>query len=132
MENIGRCMLGGFFVGWVNKPAPKTLLKVLRNSSYRWLAIDNKADKYRSKVVGFVTAISDGVLCAHISLLEVLPDYQKQGIGTELTKRMLETLKDSYMIDLLCDTDAQSFYSKHGMFRASGMTARNPHAIRNK
>ena len=31
------------------------------------------------RVVGFVTAISDGVLSAYIPLLEVLPEYQGAG-----------------------------------------------------
>ena len=36
------------------------------------------------QVVGFITAISDGVLSAYIPLLEVLPGWRSQGIGGEL------------------------------------------------
>jgi predicted N-acetyltransferase YhbS len=76
-------------------------------------------------VVGFVTAISDGILCAYIPLLEVLPTHQHQGIGSELMRRMLEMLHEIYMIDLLCDPDLQAFYSKVGMEESSGVLVRN-------
>ena len=76
-------------------------------------------------IVGFVTAISDGVLAAYVPLLEVLPSHQKQGIGQELMRRMLETLDRLYMVDLLCDDNLQPFYEKLGMRRSKGMMVRN-------
>ncbi|HVG33316.1 MAG TPA: GNAT family N-acetyltransferase [Pyrinomonadaceae bacterium] len=113
--------LRGFFVGWQNPPSPETHLALLRNSSVVVLAVDSET----GNVVGFITAISDGVLSAYIPLLEVLPEYQKQGIGLELARRMLVKLKDLYMVDLLCDEELQSFYAKLGMKRAQGMFLRN-------
>jgi ribosomal protein S18 acetylase RimI-like enzyme len=74
--------------------------------------------------VGFISAISDGVLAAFIPNLEVLPEYQGKGIGLELTKRMLDSLKHLYSIDLMCDEDVQPFYEKLGMRRYSGMIYR--------
>jgi predicted N-acetyltransferase YhbS len=65
-------------------------------------------------IVGFVTAISDGVMSAFIPLLEVLPEYQHQGIGTELVRRVLQQLDGLYMIDLCCDGDLEPFYSAFG------------------
>ena len=38
-------------------------------------------DENTNQVVGFVTAISDGVLSAYIPFLEVLPEYKSIGIG---------------------------------------------------
>jgi ribosomal protein S18 acetylase RimI-like enzyme len=113
--------LRGFFVGWQNPPSPETHLELLKNSSTIVLAVDSE----NGNVVGFITAVSDKVLSAYISLLEVLPEKQKQGIGLELTRRMLEKLKDLYMVDLLCDEELQSFYAKLGMKRAQGMFLRN-------
>ena len=78
-----------------------------------------------NRVIGFVTAISDGVLSAYVPLLEVLPSHQKRGIGHELMRRMLEMLDGLYMIDLLCDNDLQPFYEKVGMQRSQGMMVRN-------
>ncbi|MBA2682288.1 MAG: GNAT family N-acetyltransferase, partial [Ktedonobacteraceae bacterium] len=71
------------------------------------------------------TAITDHVLCAYIPLLEVLPSYQGQGIGTELVRRMLEKLNNIYMVDLLCDPDLQPFYARAGMQPTTGMLLRN-------
>ncbi len=48
----------------------------------------------------------------------------KRGIGLELMKRMLETLKDCQCIDLACDPEMQSFYEKLGTLRSTGMVIR--------
>jgi ribosomal protein S18 acetylase RimI-like enzyme len=64
-------------------------------------------------------------LSAYIPLLEVLPKYQKYGIGQELTRQMLKKLNHLYMIDLLCDQNLQDFYAKLEMKSASGMIIRN-------
>jgi ribosomal protein S18 acetylase RimI-like enzyme len=112
---------GGFFAGWPNPPSPETHLRMLQSSSQCWLALDDVNDK----VVGFVNAISDGVLAAYVPLLEVLPGYQHRGIGGELMSRMLETLSGIYMIDLLCDAQLQPWYERLGMRRATGMLVRN-------
>ena len=76
-------------------------------------------------MIGFITAITDKTLAAYIPFLEVLPDYQKKGIGKELIVQILEILKDYYMVDLLCDPELQSFYENLGMRKATGMMCRN-------
>jgi ribosomal protein S18 acetylase RimI-like enzyme len=119
LEHIQADQLEGFFVGWPNPPTPVTHLEILRRAAHVVLALEG------SSVVGFVTAISDGILCAYIPLLEVLPGHQHQGIGSELMRRMLETLSEMYMVDLLCDPDLQAFYSRVGMQESSGMLVRN-------
>ncbi len=112
---------GGFFVGWPNPPFPETHLRMLRGSAHVWLALDDVTNAG----VGFVNAIGDGVLAAYIPLLEVLPDYQGRGIGSELMRRMLGTLSGVYMVDLLCDAELQPYYERLGMRRATGMLLRN-------
>jgi predicted N-acetyltransferase YhbS len=57
--------------------------------------------------------------------LEVLPSWQGRGIGTELMRRMLDTLAGIYMVDLLCDEELQPYYERLGMRRATGMLVRN-------
>lgn len=111
----------GFFDGWGNPPSREKHLQILRNSYKIWLAIDDKT----GSVVGFINAISDGVMSAFIPLLEVVPTYKKQGIGTELVKRMLDSLNHLYAIDLICDMDVQPFYERLGMRRYTGMIHRN-------
>jgi ribosomal protein S18 acetylase RimI-like enzyme len=113
--------LRGFFVGWPNPPSPETHLKLLIGSEHIVLAVDSEI----GKVVGFITAITDGVLSAYIPHLEVLSDYQGHGIGTELMRRMLEMLHGLYMIDLQCDPGLESFYVRFGMQPGVGMYIRN-------
>ena len=110
--------LEGFFVGWPNPPSPDTHLRILQGSSHVVLAWEE------NRLVGFVTAISDGVLSAYVPLLEVLPTYQGRGVGWELMRRVLEELNGLYMVDLLCDEALQPFYEKLGMVRSQGMMVR--------
>ncbi|MCM3205687.1 GNAT family N-acetyltransferase [Paenibacillus illinoisensis] len=110
-----------FFDGWANPPSKATFLRLLEQSYAAELAVDDET----GKVIGFIQAISDGVLSAYIPLLEVVPEFQGKGIGTTLTERMLKRLQGLYMIDLLCDTETQPFYEKQGMRRASGMMVRH-------
>jgi GNAT superfamily N-acetyltransferase len=114
--------LHGFFVGWPRPIAPKDHLRLLRGSDYVVLAIDTDADR----VAGFITALTDGVLSAFISLLEVLPAYQGQGIGRELMTRMLDRLRHLPNIDLMCDPDVVGFYGRFGMTPVTGMVIRRP------
>ncbi len=113
--------LRGFFEGWPDPPSPTTHLRLLRASDAIMLAKEAPG----GQVVGFATAITDGVLTGYIPLLEVLPSHQGQGIGSELIERLLRKLDHLYMIDLLCDPDLQPFYERLGMRRATGMMMRN-------
>lgn len=125
LDGLTSRMLTGFFVGWAHPPSPEMHLRLLQQSNHVCLAIDNSADDSSSRIIGFITAISDGVLAAYISLLEVLPSYQRQGIGKELIRRMLHQLQHFYMVDLLCDPSLEHFYSKCGMHPTTGMMIRN-------
>ncbi|MFD1928916.1 GNAT family N-acetyltransferase [Sporosarcina siberiensis] len=121
LDSISPDMLKGFFEGWPNPPKPKTHLKLLKNSSKVVIALDDETNQ----VIGFITAISDGVLSAYIPLLEVLPEYKNKGIGKELVSRMLKELDHIYMVDLCCDDDLVPYYEKFNMMRSNGMILRN-------
>ena len=121
IDEISHSQLTGFFEGWPNPPSTKTHLKILRQSDHIVLAFDNDADR----VVGFINAVSDGVLSAYIPFLEVLPDFRGRGIGGELVRRMLLQLDGLYMIDLTCDTDKFSFYERFGLRQSTGMMIRD-------
>lgn len=120
-EGIRPDQLAGFFVGWPNPPTPERHLDILKRSSQVVLAIDEDS----GRVVGFINAISDGILSAYIPLLEVLPEYQKKGIGSELVRRILEQLSEYYMVDIVCDDKLRPYYEKLGMRAAIGMMIRN-------
>jgi ribosomal protein S18 acetylase RimI-like enzyme len=121
LPGISVSQLQGFFVGWPNPPSPEMHLRLLRSSYAVELALDSQS----RQVVGFITAVSDGLLSAYIPFLEVLPSYQHRSVGRELVRRMLEKLGRLYMIDLLCDPELQGFYSRLGMQPAAGMMIRN-------
>ncbi|MBS4174669.1 GNAT family N-acetyltransferase [Bacillus sp. FJAT-49736] len=121
LEGISSDMLDGFFVGWPDPPNPKTHFRLLKNSSKVVIALDDNTNQ----VVGFITAISDGVLSAYIPFLEVLPEYKNKGIGKELVKRMLIELDIIYMVDLCCEDNLVPYYEKFGMLKSNGMLVRN-------
>lgn len=65
LDDISSDMLSGFFVDWPNPLSQQTHLKLLENSSKVVIAVDEQS----KHVVGFITAISDGVLSAYIPFL---------------------------------------------------------------
>ena len=120
LEGILPENLKGHFMGWPNPPSPDAHLRILQGSDYVVLAVSTQGN-----VVGWISAISDGVSCAYISHLSVLPEYQGTGIGAELVRRMLEQVGHLYMIDLVCDRDVADFYVKQGFSECVGMVVRN-------
>jgi ribosomal protein S18 acetylase RimI-like enzyme len=118
--------LAGFFVGWPAAPSAAQHLAVLRGSYRAVVALDGDAG---GPVVGFVTMISDGVLTAFVPWLEVLPEYQGRGIGTELVRRVLEGTERFYSVDLLCDEPLRDYYRRFGMAAVPGMTVRHRSAL---
>lgn len=121
-EGITREQLaGGFWAGWPVPPTVEQHLAMLRGAEVTVLAIDPAA----GLVVGYITVIGDGVLTASIPLLEVLPDWQGQGIGSELVGRALEVLGPRYMVDLVCDDDLVPFYQRLGFRRHGAMIRRD-------
>ena len=121
IDGIRSGQLKGFFVGWQNPPSPERHFEILKRSSHVVLAVDEDS----GRVVGFINAVSDGILSAYIPLLEVLPEYQKKGIGSELVRRILEQLREYYMVDIVCDDKLRPYYEKLGMRAAVGMMVRN-------
>ena len=126
LEGIDPTQVQGFFEGWPQAPDPETHLHILRRSQHIVLAIDESD----GQVVGFINAISDGILSAYIPLLEVKAHYRTQGIGHELVRRMQEQLQGIYMIDLLCDPELIPFYESLGFQPTQGMAYRSYNAQR--
>lgn len=120
MDGIMPQRLAGFFEGWPDPPDPDMHLTILHNSDAVVLAVS--VDE--NVVVGFVTALTDGVLSAYIPLLEVRSDFRGRGIGRELVRRLLEQLGDLYMVDAMCDADVQTFYESLGFTGAVGVSIR--------
>jgi ribosomal protein S18 acetylase RimI-like enzyme len=109
----------GFFDGWATPLSPSEHLQLLRHATHVVLATED------TMVVGFVNALSDGVLSAYIPLLEVIPSHRGRGIGSELVRRLLLQIGPIYMVDVMCDDDVVPFYERLGFTRAGGVVRRN-------
>lgn len=120
LDGVDPSMLQGFFVGWASPPTPPRHMEMLRGSDRVVLAIDDD----RRRVVGFVNALCDGVQAAFIPCIEVLPDHQRAGVGSELMRRMLDQRGDIRCVDLTCDAAVQPFYERFAMQRSTGMVIR--------
>lgn len=120
LDGIGPEHLKGFLVGWKKPLTPEQHYTILTNSSFFVLAYDTE----KSKVAGFINALSDGVHFAFIPMLEVLPEYRQRGIGTRLFEIMLKQLENITCIDLTCDIQMQSFYERFGMLKSHSMVFR--------
>lgn len=116
--------VSGFFVGWPVAPSVEKLIEVMDSSYRRVWALEGE------RVVGYINAISDGVLTAFIPWLEVHPDYQGQGVGTELVNRLVAQLEGMYSIDLACDEDLIGYYERLGFFSFTAMGKRNRDVLR--
>lgn len=68
LDGVTAAQLRGFFDGWPDPPTPETHLRILRGSATVVLAVDTET----GCVVGFVTALSDGVLSAYPPLCRAL------------------------------------------------------------
>ena len=108
---MGADELAPFFVGWPSPPSLKRRLELLHGSDAVVLAFDG------DRLVGFVVGVSDGAVAAYLPLLEVLPEYQGRGIGSELVRRILARYDDLYMVDLACDEELVGFYERFGLRR---------------
>jgi ribosomal protein S18 acetylase RimI-like enzyme len=121
LEGVNASSLAeGFFEGWPNPPKPEDHFRLLVGSQYVVLAVSESG-----RIVGFITAVSDGVSCAYIPHLEVIPSYRGKGIGRDLVQKMTKQLEHLYMVDLCCDKDLQGFYEELGFVPAVAMLRRN-------
>jgi predicted N-acetyltransferase YhbS len=121
VDNLDEGAVAGLFSYWGNPPAPANILRILRGSNHVVLAVDDES----GQIIGYITAITDGVSAAYIPHLEVRSEWPGQGIGSELVQRMLASLSHIYMIDLICDEDLQPFYARLGFRSWTGMIVRN-------
>jgi ribosomal protein S18 acetylase RimI-like enzyme len=119
-EGVGAEDLIGFFTHWHRPRTPAEHLAILQGSAHAVLAVD----EHSGRVVGFVTALTDGVQAAFIPLLEVLPEHRGQGVGSELMRRVLDRLADLPAVDLTCRPEMQTFYARFGMQPSVGAVLR--------
>lgn len=71
------------------------------------------------RLVGYAAVVSNGVTDAYIQDVMVHPDYQRQGIGTQLMERTLARLKAEgvYMVSVIYGEETlRPFYERFGFF----------------
>jgi len=119
-NDISSKQIEGFFVGWKKPLTAEQHCKLLYGSTHFVVAIDDETNQ----VIGYVTALSDGINSSFIPLIEVLPSYQGKGIGTKLMEEILLKLNDISNVDLMCDIELQPFYKRFNMMKSNGMVLR--------
>ena len=101
-------------VEWEVGNYPDRLVVALANSDTVYSAWD--ADR----LIGLINALDDGVLTAYVHFLLVHPDYQSQGIGKELMRRMIAQYQDVLRMVLTADDSEAEFYQKMGLRPSQG------------
>ena len=99
-------------VGWTNYTTNPTMLKnALEHSLFLISARDEDG-----KLIGFLRAVGDGYSIVYIQDIIVLPEYQRQGIGTQLLRQTLEHFKEVYQMILTTDSELKTvaFYESNG------------------
>ena len=99
-------------VEWSSASKPNELRDALMNSHSLLTAWDGV------RLVGLGNAISDGHLVVYYPHLLVDPEYQSQGIGSELMRRLKAIYGGFHQHVLIADGRAIDFYEKCGFTRA--------------
>ena len=97
---------------WSSARKPTELRNALLNSHSLLTAWDG------DRLIGLGNAISDGHLVVYYPHLLVHPEYQGQGIGSELMKRLMSNYEGFHQHMLVADGRAIDFYKKCGFARA--------------
>ena len=111
--------LNHFFQDWKSPPSLEIKGGLLNGADLIITVREN------GKLIGFLTAISDGVMHAFITLVEVLKTHQGKGVGTHLMKIAVSHFKGYYDIVLITDPDKGTFYKKFGFNKIYGMHIRD-------
>ncbi len=95
-------------VGWKTAEYPNRLYLAIKNSDYVMSVWDN------DKLIGLISAISDGYINVFITYLLVHPDYQKKGLGKIMMQDFLEKFDGFGRRILTTEFDKENFYQKFG------------------
>lgn len=102
-------------VGWTNYTTNPTMLQnALEHSLFILTARDEKG-----RLIGFLRAVGDGYSIVYIQDIIVLPEYQRQGIGTQLLHQTKEHFNKVYQIILTTDSELKTI----AFYEANGFTA---------
>lgn len=99
-------------VGWTNYTTNPTMLKNALEHSLFLISARNED----GKLIGFLRAVGDGYSIVYIQDIIVLPEYHRQGIGTQLLRQTMEHFKEVYQTILTTDSELKTvaFYESNG------------------
>ncbi|WP_147822479.1 GNAT family N-acetyltransferase [Salidesulfovibrio onnuriiensis] len=100
-------------VDWESGRYPDLLCTAMRNSHRVCTAW------HEGRLVGLLNSLSDGVMNAYFQYMLVHPDYQQQGVGRGLMRRMLDGYAHLHRKALIAYDSAVGFYESMG-FEAGG------------
>ncbi len=105
-------------VGWTNYTQNPQMLKSAFENS---LAVLGAYDD--NKLIGIIRAVGDGASILYIQDILVLPEYQRQGVGTALIKSIMDRFEGVYQMCLMTDSTEKtvSFYKSLGFTEANEM-----------
>lgn len=90
---------------------PERLRTVFSNSQYRCLLY------VQDKLAGAARAFSDGMDCAIICDVAIVPEYQGRGLGNALVQHLVRHTRGHKRVLLFCSPGKESFYEQHGFRR---------------
>jgi GNAT superfamily N-acetyltransferase len=93
-----------------DKPA-EVLRQAFSNSMFRCFAYDG------GRLVGAGRALADGVDCAYLCDIAVLPSHQGTGLGRQIVARLLELARGHKKILLYAVPGTEAFYMRFGFLR---------------
>ena len=109
IEEIDWCEVANLFhlVGWGER-IPNELRCAFATSSHVRFVYDNE------KLIGIGRTVDDGKYYALIVDLIISPEYQGEGIGSQILKELKDELKSFYFTTLTSATGKEDFYNKQG------------------
>jgi ribosomal protein S18 acetylase RimI-like enzyme len=90
---------------------PQGLKTAFTHSMFKFLAYEG------ATLVGAGRALADGVDCAYICDVAVLPSHQGTGLGREIVSRLVEASRGHRKIILYAVPGKEAFYEKLGFSR---------------
>lgn len=91
--------------------SPEFLRTVFSNSMYRVFVRDD------GRLVGAGRALADGVDCAYLGDIVVLPSHQGRGLGGQIINRLLTSVRGHRKILLYAVPGKEPIYRKYGFKR---------------
>lgn len=111
-DNIDWSALSALYLAApLGNKSPASLQTVFTNSMFRCFVSD------KGKLVGVGRVLADGVDCAYICDVAVLPSHQGTGLGKQIVSHLVELSRGHRKIILYAVPGKEGFYRKLGFRR---------------